>query len=346
MTAPFRLTALSGSGGCSAKIGQQDLDGVLAGLASPALGRLLVGAGTGDDAAVWRCGPELALVATCDFFPPPVDDPHDYGAVATANALSDVYAMGAEPLFLLNLVGFDLARWPAAVLRAILAGGAEVAAEAGCAVAGGHSIRSSEPLFGCAVVGSAHPDQIVTNAGARPGDILLLTKPLGTGVILAALRADTAPTEAVAGAVASMRRLNREAGRAAVRVGVHAATDVTGFGLLGHAGRLARESGVGLALDAGRLPILPGALELARGGHLPGGSRRNWELSRETVTVAPAVDPARWMLAADAQTSGGLLVALAADAVADYRAQVPSAVCIGEVVAADAAGGAGRIALG
>ncbi len=345
MTDPIRLTSLAGSGGCSAKIGQADLAEVLAGIATPVGGALLVGALTGDDAAVWRCGPELALIATCDFFPPPVDDPRDYGAVATANALSDVYAMGGEPALLLNLVGYDLARWPPHLLAAILAGGAAVAAEAGCAVAGGHSIRSAEPLFGCAVIGTAHPDRLITNAGARPGDRLLLTKPLGTGVILNALRQDAAPPRVLAAAVASMRRLNRDAGRACVTLRAHAATDITGFGLLGHAGRMALESGVGLRITAERVPLLPGALALARRGLLPGGSRRNLELNRATVAVAGTVSPEREALAADAQTSGGLLVVLPADAVAPYQRLVPEAVEIGEVTEAAEVGGVGRIAL-
>ena len=345
MSQPFRLTSLSATGGCSAKIGQAELAAVLAGIASPAVGPLLVGAATGDDAAVWRIGPELAVVATCDFFPPPVDEPEDYGAVATANALSDVYAMGGEPVLLLNLVGYDLGRWPAAVLAAILAGGAEVAAEAGCQVAGGHSIRSAEPLFGCAVLGTVHPDRLVTNAGARPGDRLCLTKPLGTGVVLNALRQDAASAEAVAAAVRSMRRLNREAARAMVGLGAHAATDVTGFGLLGHAQRLAGESGVALRIRAADLPLLPEAAELVAAGFLPGGSRRNLELSRASTTVADGVSAASQALAADAQTSGGLLVALPADGARALCLAVAGAVEIGEVVEPASGDGAGRIAL-
>ncbi len=337
-----RLTSLAASGGCSAKIAQADLAALLHGIAAPAGGALLVGAATGDDAAVLRLTPELAVVATCDFFPPPVDDPDDYGAIATANALSDVYAMGAEPLCVLNLVGYDLARWPAAALTAILAGGAAVAAEAGCLVAGGHSIRSAEPLFGCAAVGTVHPDRVVTNAGARPGDRLCLTKPLGTGVILNALRQDAAPPEAIRAAIRSMRQLNRDAGRAMQAVGARAATDVTGFGLLGHAHRLAAESGVALRIRSADLPLLPGALDLARTGHLPGGSRRNLELSRATTLVAPGVATELLALAADAQTSGGLLVAVPPAATRRLLRAVPGAVTIGEVVAPDPGRGLGR----
>ncbi len=346
MTDPVRLTTLSAAGGCSAKIGQADLAAVLGGLVGPAPADLLVGAGSGDDAAVYRLAPDLAVVATCDFFPPPVDDPEDYGAIATANALSDVYAMGGEPLLLLNLVGFDLAALGAPLLGRILDGGAAIAAEAGCAVAGGHSIRSAEPLFGCAVVGRVHPDRVVTNVGARPGDRLYLTKPLGTGVVLSAHKLQVVPAPVLAAAVASMRRLNRVAAAAMVDAGVHAATDVTGFGLLGHAHRLALESGVGLRLRVGALPLLPGVRELVAAGCLPGGSRRNQELAAGFTEGVASVPGDLWALACDAQTSGGLLVALPAEAGAAWRAAVPGAVEIGEVVAADAAAGAaGRVAL-
>ncbi|HUY60382.1 MAG TPA: selenide, water dikinase SelD [Candidatus Dormibacteraeota bacterium] len=346
MTDPVRLTTLSAAGGCSAKIGQADLSAVLGGLLGPTSPDLLVGAGSGDDAAVYRLAPDLALVATCDFFPPPVDDPEDYGAIATANALSDVYAMGGEPLLLLNLVGFDLAALGAELLHRILRGGAEVAAAAGCVVAGGHSIRTTEPLFGCAAIGRVHPDRVVTNAGARPGDRLHLTKPLGTGVVLNAHKLQAAPAPVLAAAVATMRRLNRDAGRAMVAVGVHAATDVTGFGLLGHAHRLAVESGVRLRLRASALPLLPGARELVAAGFLPGGSRRNQELAAGFTDGVPSVPGDLWALACDAQTSGGLLVSLPPEAGAAWQAALPGTVEIGEVEAARGpAGEAGRVAL-
>lgn len=326
-----RLTALSGQGGCSAKIAQADLAAIFSGLVTPPGGDLLVSADGLDDAAVWRLADDLALVATTDFFPPPLDDPRDYGAVATANALSDVYAMGGTPLLLLNLVGFDLASLEPALLRQILEGAAEVAAEAGCAVAGGHSIRSQEPLFGCAVVGRVDPRQLVTNATARPGDHLVLTKPLGTGVILNAHKLGTCPEPVLAGAVAEMRRLNRDAAQAMVELGASAATDVTGFGLLGHAHNLAAASGVRLRLEAARLPALEGALGLIHDGFVPGGSRRNLELARTRSRIADQVDRQLCQLACDAQTSGGLLVSIAPGPAVQLLERLPGATLVGEV---------------
>lgn len=327
----LRLTELTGQGGCSAKIAQADLQAVLGGVATPAGGALLVSASTMDDAAVYRLGERLALVATTDFFPPPVDDPRAYGAIATANALSDVYAMGGVPLLLLNLVGYDLANLDGATLRQILEGGAEVAAEAGCAVAGGHSIRSSEPLFGCSVVGRVDPERMVTNAGAKPGDAVFLTKPLGTGAILNAHKQGRVDDGVLAGAIEVMRRLNRAAAEAMIESGASAATDVTGFGLMGHAHNLAVASAVGLRLEADRLPALPGALELVGAGLVPGGSRRNLELAQAEARIAKGVAAELVLLACDAQTSGGLLVTVPAGRAPDFAAALPEAQRIGEV---------------
>ncbi|MGH7610390.1 MAG: selenide, water dikinase SelD [Candidatus Dormibacteria bacterium] len=329
----LRLTQLTGAGGCSAKIAQADLAQILDGLAAPAAGELVVGAEMMDDAAVYRFAPDRWLVATTDFFPPPLDDPGDYGAVATANALSDVYAMGGVPLLLLNLVGYDLAQLPGEVLRAILAGGAAVAQEAGCLIAGGHSIRTQEPVFGCAVVGEVRPEELVRNQGARVGDRIYLTKPLGTGVALNAHRQERIGEGALAAAVRSMRTLNRDASRAMVAAGASAATDVTGFGLLGHAQNLARASGVRLVLEGARLPELPQVAELIEQGLIPGGSRRNLELAREAGQLGAGVPAGRQVLACDAQTSGGLLVCLAERAASAFEAAVPAAVQVGEVVA-------------
>ena len=328
----MRLTELSGQGGCSAKIGQEDLAAVFAQLVSPAAGPLLVSAEGMDDAAVYQVAENLALVATTDFFPPPVDDPRDYGAIATANALSDVYAMGGTPLLLLNLVGFDLAALGPELLRQILEGGGEVAREAGCSVAGGHSIRSQEPIFGCAVVGMVDPARMVTNARARPGDLLLLTKPLGTGVVLNAHKQQQAPPAILAEAVAAMRRLNRDAAAAMVAAGAHAATDVTGFGLLGHSQNLARASGVNLRIWACRLPTLPGAVDLIQKGLVPGGSRRNLELATSRGAIGPELDPVLSQLACDAQTSGGLLISVSPEGAAALRAAGVGAVEVGEVL--------------
>ncbi len=330
----MRLTELTGQGGCSAKIAQADLASILVGIATPAGGDLLVSAETMDDAAVYRLADDLALVATTDFFPPPVDDPRDYGAIATANALSDIYAMGAEPILLLNLVGFDLANLDGAVLRQILEGGAEVAGQAGCAIAGGHSIRSPEPVFGCAVLGRVDPRRMISNATARAGDLVFLTKPLGTGVILNSHKSQQVEAAVLAGAVATMRQLNRDAAGAMLRAGASAATDVTGFGLLGHVHNLARASAVRVRLRANALPALPGVIDLIAKGHIPGGSRRNLELSTTTTQVAPTVtDEQRW-LACDAQTSGGLVVTISGERAVQFAQLLPSATLIGEVLAA------------
>ncbi len=328
----MRLTELSGQGGCSAKIGQQDLAKVFSQLVTPAAGPLLVSAASMDDGAVYQLREDLALVATTDFFPPPVDDPRDYGAIATANALSDVYAMGGNPLLLLNLVGFDLAALGPEMLREILEGGAEVAREAGCAVAGGHSIRTSQPIFGCAVVGTVDPRRVVTNAAARPGDRLVLTKPLGTGVVLNAHKQQRAPAETLAEAVSVMRRLNGSAAQAMLESGATAATDVTGFGLLGHAHNLANASGVAARLLAEKLPVIPGVLELIGQGLLPGGSRRNLELARSRCRIGEAVDPLLIQLACDAQTSGGLLIAASPPSAEFILSAGVGAVEVGEVL--------------
>jgi selenide,water dikinase len=327
-----RLTELSSQGGCSAKIGQEDLAAVFSRLVTPAGGALLVSAQGMDDAAVYQVSEELALVATTDFFPPPVDDPRDYGAIATANALSDVYAMGGKPLLLLNLVGFDLAALGKDTLREILEGGAEVAREAGCAVAGGHSIRTLEPIFGCAVVGTVHPGQVVTNARARPGDRLLLTKPLGTGVVLNAHKQRRVAEGTLAEAVSVMRRLNRSAAQAMLDGGASAATDVTGFGLLGHAHNLARASGVAMRLWAEKLPAIPGVLDLIHQGLVPGGSRRNLELARSRCLIRDEVDPLLLQLACDAQTSGGLLIAASPPGTDAILSAGVGAVEVGEVL--------------
>jgi selenide,water dikinase len=328
----MRLTELSGQGGCSAKIGQEDLTAVFSRLVTPAAGPLLVSAEGMDDAAVYQLNDDVALVVTTDFFPPPVDEPRDYGAIATANALSDVYAMGGKPLLLLNLVGFDLAALGAGTLREILEGGAEVAREAGCAVAGGHSIRTSEPIFGCAVVGTVHPGRVVTNARARPGDRLLLTKPLGTGVVLNAHKQQRVAEGTLAEAVSVMRRLNRSAAEAMLENGASAATDVTGFGLLGHAHNLAKASGVAVRIVARTMPAIPGVLDLIREGLVPGGSRRNLELARVRCRIGAGVDPLLLQLACDAQTSGGLLIAASPPGTDAILSAGVGAVEVGEVL--------------
>jgi selenide,water dikinase len=274
--------------------------------------RLLVGSATSDDAAVFRLSDDLALVQTIDFFTPPVDDPYDFGRIAAANALSDVYAMGGRPLTAINVVGFPLARLGDEVLSQVLRGGLEVVSAAGALLVGGHSIEDPEPKYGLSVTGVVDPARVVTNAGGRPGDALVLTKPLGVGAIVAAHRRGAAGAEQLQGAVDTMVALNGDSAEAALGAGVHAMTDVTGFGLLGHLHHLCRESGLAAELHADAVPCLEGAAELLKdGAGLSGGGRRNAEWAQSFATFAAPI-PAwqRWLLA-DPTTSGGLLAALA-----------------------------------
>lgn len=281
--------------------------------------RILVDASTGDDAAVYRLTPARALVVTVDFFSPVVDDPEDFGRIAVANALSDLYAMGAKPLFGLNLFAFPRAQLGEGIAEAILAGGFEKALEAGIPVLGGHSIDDPEPKYGMVAVGECHPDRIITNRAGGPGDVLFLTKPLGTGVITTALKNDAAPPSVVARAVESMTRLNATASQVAVGQGLRAGTDVTGYGLLGHLRALARASGVAAVVEARKVPVLEGARELAAAGQVPGGSKRNARDLDADVDFEPAVDAVTRTLLADAQTSGGLLLCVPASAVAEIE---------------------------
>jgi selenide,water dikinase len=301
----------------------------------------LVGADTGDDAAVWRLGPERALVVTVDFITPVVDDARTWGRIAAANAVSDVYAMGGRPLFALNLVAWNRDELPLDLLGEVLAGGADIAAAGGFVVAGGHSVDDPEPKYGMAVVGEVHPDRVLTNAGLRPGDSLVLTKPLGIGVVTTAIKAGAAPAAVAAAAVACMTRLNDTAATIALGAGARGATDITGFGLLGHLGRMARESAVGVRLDVAAVPMIDGARELAVAGFVPGGSRRNLVALEGQLHAgdAPELDV---LLLADAQTSGGLVfgapAAAAADAVAELVATGHRAAVIGAVSGPDPAG--------
>lgn len=295
-------------------------------------------AATRDDAAVYRIAADRALVATVDFITPVVDDPAAWGAIATANALSDVYAMGATPLFALNLVGWPRDTVPLELLGQVLQGSAETCARAHCLVLGGHSVDDPEPKFGMAVIGEVHPDRMLTNAGACAGDLLVLTKPLGTGILTTAFKRDALLESGLADAVRSMMTLNAGAARAALAVGVSAATDVTGFGLLGHLANLLDASRVGaeIALDA--LPVLPHARNLAARGLVPGGTKRNLEaIAERTTWSADVTETDRW-LAVDAQTSGGLLLAVppeneAALLAALREADAPAAVTIGRITA-------------
>jgi selenide,water dikinase len=306
-----RLTALSHGAGCGCKLGAAELAPILARLAPPADPAVLVGPHTADDAGVYRLREDLALVQTVDFFTPIVDDPRDFGRIAAANALSDVYAMGGRPLTALNLVAFSLADLGGEVLSEILAGGAEVVAEAGATIVGGHSIEDAEPKYGLAVTGVVHPDEVVSNAGGRAGDALVLTKPLGAGAISTAAKRGDAPAGAVAAAVETMTALNRDAAAAALAAGAHAMTDVTGFGLLGHLHELAAASRVRAEVEAAAVPAIEGALDLlAAESAVSGGARRNAAHADSFATFADSVAPARRRLVTDPMTSGGLLVAV------------------------------------
>ena len=309
VTSP-RLTELSHGAGCACKLPAAELHPLLAELPRNGDPALLVGNDTADDAAVYRVADDLAIVTTVDFFTPIVDDPFDFGRIAAANALSDVYAMGGTPVTALNLVAYPLERLGGEILREILRGGAAVAAEAGVAIVGGHSIDDAEPKYGLSVTGTVHPDRILRNSTARPGDDLYLTKALGGGVASTAAKRGRADEALVAEQVRVMTTLNRDASRAAVAAGASAMTDVTGFGLLGHTRELAVGSGVGVEIDAASVPAIPGVLELLRSADPPvaGGTRRNRAWSEEVVEWAGDVpEELRWLLC-DAMTSGGLLV--------------------------------------
>ncbi len=293
---------------------------------------LLVGLARADDAAVYRLNEQQAIVTTVDFFPPVVDDPTDFGAIAAANALSDVYAMGGDVLFAINLVAFpdDLDR---EILRQILRGGAEKVAEAGGVIAGGHSVTDREPKYGLAVTGLIDPAHILTKGGARPGDVLLLTKPLGTGVITTALKQGISDHADVAAAVTSMKTLNRQAALAARQAQAHAATDITGFGLLGHAHEMAHLGHVAFRLFADTLPWLPGAIAYGRAGAFPGGMARNLDYFQQWVEFGEAIEQPLQDMLWTPETSGGLLAAVSPAAVETFQQLCPAAVVVGEVIA-------------
>ena len=273
---------------------------------------LLVGTETGDDAAVYQLNEHIALIMTVDFFPPITDDPYEYGTIAAANSLSDVYAMGGTPIVALNIVGF-----PAAldkdILGEILRGGYAKAAEANCIIAGGHTVDDPEPKYGLSVVGLVEPGQQVTNAGARPGDVLILTKAIGTGIITTAGKQGVADPAVLRGAVTTMATLNRAAAEAMTRVGVHACTDITGFGLMGHLRGMVRGSQVAARIQLGQVPVLPGTWDLLARGVLPGGTHRNRQSVAGSVQWHADLSDNEQLLLCDAQTSGGLLISVAAD---------------------------------
>jgi len=304
---------------------------------------LLVGAATGDDAAVWRLDDDRAMVVTADFITPVVDDARWWGRVAAANAVSDVYAMGGRPLLALNLVCWNAAELSNDLLGEVLLGAQEIATEGGFVIAGGHTVDDPEPKFGLAVVGEVHPDRMLTNNGFRPGDAIVLTKPLGVGVITTAIKLGTAADVVVDAALASMTRLNDDAARIAVAAGVRGATDVTGFGLLGHLGRAAIESGVDVAIEVASVPLLPGTRELAEAGSMPGGSRRNLEWADERLDQG-GFNELDVLLLADAQTSGGLVFGVDPTQVDGVLAELDSTGHVAAVIGT-ATAGSGQITL-
>ncbi|WXH27290.1 Selenide, water dikinase [Myxococcus stipitatus] len=309
----LRLTELSHCAGCAAKLRAGDLQRILGGLKSSRGPQALVGFNTNDDAAVYRLAPGLAVVETVDFFPPVVDDPFQFGAIAAANALSDIYAMGAKPLFALNLVGFPDSL-PLSVLSKILAGGQSKADEAGIPILGGHSIRDPEPKYGLAVTGVVNPKKVLTNAGAKPGDVLLLTKPLGTGIATTAIKRGLASKQLSKRVIALMTTLNRAAGEvfASGKFKVNALTDVTGYGLLGHLLEMMTGAKTRAAVDLERIPLISDVPALADAGVVPGGTKSNLEHVKKKVRFPQGLPEAiQWVLA-DAQTNGGLLASVPA----------------------------------
>jgi len=327
-----RLTQFARCAGCAAKMGPGDLATALAGLEQRTDPRLLVGRETFDDAGIFQITDDLALVQTVDFFAPIVDDPYDFGRVAAANALSDVFAMGGEPLTAMNIVGFPVGQLPLAVLADVLRGGQDAVHEAGAHVVGGHTITDEELKYGLSVTGTVHPRRVLTNAAAVPGDVLILTKAIGTGILSTAAKRGQLGVPEVAALVTSMTTLNGTASRAAVALGARCATDVTGFGLLGHASHVARASHCTLEIRMASVPLLPGTIAALDAGALTGGAARNAAYLEPLVDYGRTTQDERALLV-DPQTSGGLLVALPPSRVAEYLERVEGAVEIGRVLA-------------
>ena len=341
-----RLTQLAKRAGCAAKQPPGYLLPLLQSLPAITDPRVLVGSATADDAAVFKISDDLALVLTTDFFTPIVDGPYDFGAVAAANALSDVYAMGGKPLTALSIVGFPDAALPPEVLVEILRGATDKAAEAGIAIVGGHTIKTEEPIFGLAVVGTIHPDQVLANDRARPGDQLILTKPLGLGIITTAAKNGEDRLGAIGEAVRIMTTLNRDAAQVLCRIGTHALTDVTGFGLLGHLRNMVAASRVHARVLFERVPILPAAREYVKGGGAPGGTYANHRFLADWVEYGSDLDKDEQLLVCDAQTSGGLLAAVpAAQAEGAVKALREAGVSQAAVIGSIGADTAGRISV-
>jgi selenide,water dikinase len=318
---PIKLTSFSHGGGCGCKIAP----GVLAEILKKSGGfpvpkELMVGIETADDAAVYKLNDEQALIATTDFFMPIVDDPYDFGRIAATNAISDVYAMGGTPIMALALVGMPIDKLPLTVIGDIIRGGESICAEAGIPIAGGHTIDSVEPIYGLVVLGLVHPSKVKRNADAKAGDKLILGKPLGVGILSAALKKDALDAAGYAAMIENTTKLNKPGKALSELAGVHALTDVTGFGLLGHLLELARGSGLAATLDMARIPLLPDVQRLAEKGFITGASGRNWAGYGHDVVLAKSITPVQQMLLTDPQTSGGLLVSCSADTVDEVLA--------------------------
>ncbi len=341
--APVRLTEYVRHAGCASKVGQKDLQEVLNSLPPVADPRLVVGTATADDAGVFRLTPDVTIVQTVDVFTPGIDDPFDFGRVAAANSLSDVYAMGGRPVTALSIIGFPIERLPAEVMTEILRGGMSVLAEAGTVLLGGHSINDEEIKFGFAVTGVVTAAELVTNAGARPGDVLVLTKPLGTGIVSLAAQIGRASPASVEAMTASMTALNRDAAEVMVRHGATACTDVTGFGLMGHLAQMAIQSRVTAEIWAEALPLFPGVLDYARQGIFSGANERNAEFSAAIAEFEAGIGEDIKTVLFDAQTSGGLLIAFPAEraggALDEMRgAGLARAAAVGRIVGRSAGG--------
>ncbi|MFC7458797.1 selenide, water dikinase SelD [Brachybacterium sp. GCM10030267] len=315
----IRLTTMAHGGGCACKIPPGELEEAVSALAGQVDESVIVGLDDGDDAAAVRIDGDTAVLSTADFFTPVVDDPYDWGRIAAANALSDIYAMGGDPVVAINLVGWPRDVLPMELLREVLRGGLAVTQEAGVPLIGGHSVDDPEPKYGMAVTGTARPDRLLRNDAARPGRPLTLTKPIGVGLLNNRHKATGEVSEA---AVATMTELNRDAAQAALTAGAVAATDVTGFGLLGHLFKMVRASGAGAVLDRSAVPLVEGAADALRDGYVSGGTRRNLDWVREHLRAADGITEEDLLLLADAQTSGGLLVV----------GEVPGYPIIGEIV--------------
>jgi len=341
-----KLTSLSSKGGCGCKIGPADLSQVLRNLppAEPNP-NLLVGLDTSDDAGVYKLNDELALVQTLDFFTPIVDDPYSFGQIAAANAISDIYAMGAKPLTVLNIVAFPISTLDKRILSEILRGAGDKVKEAGATLVGGHSIDDKEPKFGLAVTGLVHPDKVRSNAGAKVGDKLILTKPIGVGIMTTSIKKDRLTAEEIARVTQVMSTLNKTAAEVMEGYDVHACTDVTGFGLMGHSLEMAKGSGVEIRIRKDDVPVLPRVRELAEQGLVPGGSKNNYEHVKDSVRFPEQMDQIdRWILC-DAVTSGGLLISVSGGEAEKLQEELVQAGVEAKIIGEVTASGSGQIVI-